>query len=44
MDFDGKELNHFKAAFFNVIGKTLHLMGFEAPANAILDLKASICS
>ena len=44
MDLGGKELNHFSAAFFNVIGKALHLTGFEAPANAILDLKASMCS
>ena len=36
MDLDGKELNHFKVAFFNVIEKAL--------ANAILDLNASICS
>ena len=44
MDLDGRELNHFKAVFFKVIGNAQHLMGFKAPANVILDLKASICS
>ena len=44
MDIDGRELYHFKATFFRVIGNARHLMGSEAPANAILDLKASICS
>lgn len=44
INFDGKELNRFNAAFFSVIGKALHLTGSEAPIDAILDLKASICS
>ena len=44
MDLDSKELNHFKPAFLNVMGKALHLTGSEAPANAILDLKVFMCS
>ena len=43
MDLYGRELNHFKVAFFNAIGNAQHLTGSKAPTNAILDLKASIC-
>ena len=44
IDLGERELNHLRAAFFNVIGKAQHLIGSETPASAILDLKASICS
>ena len=44
MDLDGKELNHFNATFFKVIGNARHLTGSEAPTNTIMDLKALICS
>ena len=44
MDLGGKELKHFSATFFKIIGKAVNLTGSEAPAKAILDLKLSICS
>ena len=44
MDLGGRELNHFKATFFNMIRNARHLTGSDAAAKAILDLKASQCS
>ena len=41
MDLRGRELNHFKAAFFSMIRKVVHLIGSKAPARVILDLKES---
>ena len=39
IDFEGSELNHLRAIFFNVIEKALHLMGTKGPAKVILDLE-----
>ena len=44
VDLRGRELNHLSAAFFSVIEKAQHLTWSDAPAKAILDLKASMCS
>ena len=44
MDLGGKELNHLRTAFFNVIWTAQHLIWSKALANVILDLKASMCS
>ena len=41
MDLGGRELNHFKTAFFNMIGNAWHLTGSNDLAKAILDLNAS---
>ena len=44
MDLEGREMNYLSAAFFSVIGKAWHLIGSDALAKVILDLKASMCS
>ena len=44
MDLKGREFNHLSAAFFSVIGKARHLIGSDALAKVILDLKMSMCS